>query len=678
MTVNIGVDIGGTHTDLIFLNAGTGELRTAKVPSTLRNQAEGLLSGIDALGTTPGEVDLIIHGTTVATNAVIERKGACCGLLTTRGFRDILELRRRDRPFTYGLRSNFAPLVPRYLREEVEERIDGRGQILRPLDAEGVKAGVSRLREAGAEVLVISFMHSYANAAHEEEARRIAREIWPNDWIVTSSEILPAIREFERTSTAVISGYVQPLLDRYIRSLNQRLADKGYRRDLLVVQSNGGVVAGEMAPRFAANTILSGPAAGVTAATAIARHLGISEAVSCDMGGTSLDICVIQKGAAALKYEKPVDFGLPLCVPMVDIDAIGAGGGSLARVDASGMLQVGPDSAGSDPGPVCYGRGGDTPTITDANLALGLLQPSSMIGRGSSFKMDRALALDALQRKIGNPLGLSALEAAEAILKVAGNVMAGNIRRRLVERGLDPRKFSLIAFGGAGPLHANRILRDVNFRSAVIPAWPGLTSAMGCILGQLRHDFMQTIMMPLKKFDHSQIQAVFDRHKRLALEYLEHEGVKEADVTTEHYADCCYTGQAHVLPVKLPAAGTLDAAVFRRLFEAAYEERYSHRVDDAEVSIINLRTAGFGPHIAKAMPRMSMKKQGHKPESTTIEVFFDGRSIKSQMLRREELPVGLRLVGPVLLVQPDSTTFVEPGYQATVQEGGEIIIEGQS
>lgn len=415
----VGVDIGGTNTDLVYLDEAAGTLRTAKVPTTPDDQSRGLLAGIAMLGIAPSGIDLMIHGTTVATNAAIERKGAQCGLLTTAGFRDVLELRRRDRPQTYGLTGAFTPLIPRRFRAEVAERISPEGDVLTPLDLDEVRTQAMALRDAGCEVLVISFLHAYVNPSHERQARDAAAAVWPNGFIVAASDVLPAIREFERTSTAVISGYVQPLIGRYLHSLSTQLASAGYGRDLLVVQSNGGVMAAPLATRFAASTILSGPAAGVTAAIAIGRSLGLDRVVSCDMGGTSLDVCVIRDGQAGTTQETSLDFGLPLALPMLDVEAIGAGGGSLARIDASGLLQVGPDSAGAQPGPACMGRGGMVPTVTDANVVLGLLDG-----------FDRGLARAAIERSLVGPLGLGIEEAAEAVLVIAGARMAGHIRKR--------------------------------------------------------------------------------------------------------------------------------------------------------------------------------------------------------------------------------------------------------
>lgn len=671
----IGVDIGGTNTDLILVDTEAGRLQTAKVPTTAENQAEGLLQGIEALGTTPAEIDLLIHGTTVATNAVIERKGARCGLITTRGFRDVLELRRRDRPQTYGLIGEFQPLIERRFRREVDERVSAEGTILTPLDRKQLREVAKGLLADGCEVLVVCFLHAYANPEHEREARDALRGLWPNDFIVLSSETLPALREFERTSTAVVSGYVQPLIGRYLDRLAGRLAEAGYRRDLLVVQSNGGVMAAPVATRLAANTILSGPAAGVTAASAIAAEMDLAEVVSCDMGGTSLDVCLIRNAQPSLTHEKKLDFGVPLCIPMLDVDAIGAGGGSLAKIDAAGILQVGPESAGSRPGPVCSGSGGTVPTITDANLVLGLLDPENAIGRDRGMGMDRDLARAAIAEKIGKPLRLGAEEAAEAVLVIAGAKMAGHVRRKLLEKGYDPRRFSLIAFGGAGPLHANRILREVGMARAVIPYYPGITSAMGCILGRLRHDFMQTVGMALGRFDPKRLAGVYEEQVSRGRRLLAEEGVPAGSVGVLLAADMCYRGQTHVIPVPLPPAPPLDVGTIREAFEAAYRTRYSQLLD-ADPVLVNARATVFSTAEVPSLSKLVRVAAGAMPEPRRRRVFFGGNWREAAVYQRTALPVGAAVSGPAILLQADSTTFIEPGYVARVHPTGNIVIEG--
>lgn len=672
----VGVDIGGTNTDLILIDVEKRTLSTAKVPTTAHNQAEGLLAGIEALGVTPGEVDLIIHGTTVATNAAIEKKGARCGLVTTLGFRDVLELRRRDRPHTYGLHSSFAPLVPRQFRREVAERVTAEGDVLVALDEDTLRREIQYLIDQGCEVLVICFLHSYLNPAHERRAAEIARTMWPNDYIVLSSDVLPTLREFERTSTTVVSGYVQPLIGRYLDSLADRLAQADYRRDLLVVQSNGGVMSAPMATRFAANTILSGPAAGVTAARAIAHDLNLAEAVSCDMGGTSLDICIIRDGVAALTQQKIIEFGIPLGLPMLDVDAVGAGGGSIARIDASGILQVGPESAGANPGPACYGRGGQQATVTDASLVLGLLRPEAAIGKGRGSGMSPELAREVIDNTIAKPLGLGIEDAAEAILTLTGVKMAGHVRRKLLEQGLDPRRFSMIAFGGAGPVHANRILREVGLARAVIPYFPGITSALGCILGQLRHDFLRTVNKAVSSLDADALAQIYQAQSEEGLRILEQEGADPAQASVRYSADMCYLGQSNVIPVEFEGsqAPTPDAA--RRAFYNAYKTFFGALLDDdMEVVLVNARSVVASGARATSIADLVHLPDGPVPQGDPVDVYFGGQWHQALRYPRMELPAGARIAGPALLMQADTTCFVEPGYVASVQPSGNIFIE---
>jgi N-methylhydantoinase A len=677
MTRLIGVDVGGTNTDLVFVDTETGEMRVAKVPSTPSNQADGLMHGIEVLGVSLDSVDLLIHGTTVATNAVIERKGARCGLITTKGFRDILELGRRDRRQVYGLFGDFQPLIDRPDRREVNERVSAQGEILFPLDPEEVRHVTKELAEDGCEALVIAFMHSYANTTNEVAASKAAREVWPNDYVVISSDVLPLVREFERTSTAVVSGYVQPLISRYLMRLSDRLNASGYNKDFLVVQLNGGVMTAPVAAKLAANTILSGPAAGVTAGAAIAADVGVKDVVCCDMGGTSFDACVIRGGRPVIATEKYLDFRVPLSLPMLDVDAIGAGGGSIARIDASGIIEVGPDSAGADPGPACSGRGGVEPTVTDASLVLGYLDSSEAIGRNEGVGMDLALARNAVKERIADPLGLTVEDAAEAILTVTGAKMAGHVRRNLLAKGLDPREFSAIAFGGAGPVHINRIAREVEFRSAIIPAYPGLTCALGCILGRLRHDFLRTVNLSLSALDPAELRSIFEEEVEKGRALLKKEGVAREHTSAELGADMSYAGQAYVIQVDFPSDRPLTKDTIRKAFEAAYQERYASLLPHADIRIKSTRVAVASteriPKVAELMPAGAT---GTPPPERT-RIYFGGAWIDAVKYHRPELPKGFQLDGPALLTQADSTTLVEPGFCATVHETGNLLIEAK-
>ena len=534
------------------------------------------------------------------------------------------------------------------------------------------------LAEAGCEVLVISFLHAYANPHNEEAAGAAAREVWPNDFVVTSSEVLPVVREFERTSTAVVSGYVQPLISRYLTRLGERLNEGGYDKEFLVVQLNGGVMTASVAARLASNTILSGPAAGVTAAAAIAADMDIGEVVCCDMGGTSFDACIIRGGKPLIAGEKYLDFRIPLSLPMLDVDAIGAGGGSIARLDSSGIVEVGPESAGADPGPACAGRGGTEPTVTDASLTLGYLDPGEVIGRDEGIGMDVEMARAAIREKIAGPLGLAVEDAAEAILTVTGARMAGHVRRNLLGKGLDPREFSVIAFGGAGPVHVNRITREVGFRSAIVPAYPGLTSALGCVLGRLRHDYLRTVNVALDTLDPAVLGAIFDEETRKGRALLDAEGVPADRTAATLGADMCYAGQAYVIQVTFPDDEALSRDSIRTAFEAAYRERFANLLPHASIRIVSTRVTVADTGGVPSVADFVSAPTDVRPTVGAVRTYFGGAWIDAAKYRRAELPAGFRLDGPALLTQPDSTTLIEPGFSATVHPTGNLLIEANT
>ena len=669
----LGVDIGGTHTDLVY--AEDGAVRIAKVPTRAGDLASALFEGAGLLDTPLDALDLVIHGTTVATNTVIERKGAHCGLITTAGFRDVLELRRRDRPHTYGLEAKFQPLIERRDRREVSERVGADGTIIEPVDLDAVRREAEALVEAGCEALVIAFLHAYANPANERLAVAAARAVWPNDFIVAASELLPSIREFERTSTAVVGGYVQPQVARYMADLEARLDHCRYRRELLVVQSNGGVMAAQLATRFAAHTILSGPAAGVSAAVAVADEVGVRDIVSCDMGGTSLDLCVIQNGAPTQTQSKRLEFGIPLCLPMLDVDVIGLGGGSFARIDGAGILTIGPESSGADPGPACYGRGGTEPTITDACVATGMIEPAMVIGGAQGWKMEPELARRAIADHLAGPLGLGIEEAAEAILVLAGHTVAGRIRRTLLQRGLDPRGFALAAFGGAGPLHACRILREGGLARALIPVHPGLTSAMGCLLGRLRHDLLKTVNQALGALGGSSLAEIYAQQAEHGLSLLAEEGVAPNDAEVRHGADMSYVGQLHTIPVRFSADGTRDPDIVRNAFEAAYRGRFTRLLDRKEVVLVNATTTVSGPPAVDSYDAMPLAATGRQPDPQATRVFYDGAWREVARYERATLPPEANITGPAIIVQPDTATLIKPDFRGRIHRSGTMIVE---
>ncbi|MCZ6532395.1 MAG: hydantoinase/oxoprolinase family protein [SAR324 cluster bacterium] len=675
MSLVVGVDIGGTFTDLVMYDDVTGEVCVAKVASTPADPSSGLVTGLEALPRAIPEIGLIVHGTTVATNAVLERKGARCGLIMTRGFRDIIELRRRDRPDTYGLKGQFKPLVSRDCRVEVDERTDYLGNVLVEPGEEALAEAARALLDNGVEVVVVSFLNSYANPENECKAGRVLERIWPNPYVVLASSVLPEIREFERTSTAVLNGYVQPLVRRYLESLMERLAGRGYGRDVLLIQSNGGLMSQQVARHHSVNTILSGPAAGVIAAQHIGGAIGEKNLITCDVGGTSLDIAVVAEGSAAVSQEMSLDYGLPMRIPMLDIRTIGAGGGSIAWLDRAGLLQIGPRSAGAEPGPVCYGMGGTEPTVTDANLVLGRIGRDNPIGRQSGWSFDKAAAEQAIGEHIAAPLGISLLDAAWAILQVANHKIAAGIRMMTVERGYDPRDFALVAYGGGGPLHACAVLEELEIARAVVPPWPGNTSALGCIVADVRHDYVQTLNRRLDELAPRDIQAVFDRHEEEGRRLIAEEGIQVVDVQVRYQADIAYDGQVHEVRTVLPGANA-DREAVRAAFEEAYRAQYGTALGQRPLRIRTLNTTVIGLRPKTGL--LSPNGQGGTSLADALKVdrpvYFKEGFRDCPVYERTLLPLEITLDGPAVIEQDDATTVVEPGMRLRSDALGNLII----
>jgi N-methylhydantoinase A len=670
----VGVDVGGTFTDLVLFDETTGTVRVAKVPTTIRNQADGVLAALAEAAASPAELKIVVHGTTTATNALLERKGARVGLITTRGFRDVLELGRRTRPTPYGLKGTFEALIPRELRLEVTERMDAEGQVVTPLDEDEVRRAAAWLRASEVEALVIHFIHSYVNDAHERRAREIAATEWPNPYLTVGAELLPEYREFERGTTAAINGFVQPVIDRYLRRLAGELGRQGYAHELLVMQGNGGTMSVDVAARHAVNTLMSGPAAGVKAAAFTALAAGHANVISCDMGGTSFDVGVIVGGAPAVSADKEMGYGLPVRVPMIDIHTIGAGGGSIARVSSAGILRVGPESAGADPGPIAYGRGGQEPTITDADLLLGRLNPDTLLGVSGGARLDQVR--DVVDKKIGAHLSLDPVAAAAAIVRVANDKMAGAIRLVSLQRGRDPRDFVLFAFGGAGPLHAVALARELAIPKVLVPARPGITSALGCLVADVRHDFVRTINQGLLRLDVAEARAILAAQIAEGRRLLATEGVEVETVTIQHEADMQFAGQTHVLTV--PIARTDFAREdLGATFERAYFERFGVELREMRALVMSLRTAVIGRRRPIALDGLGGVATAMGPTGTR-RVWFDDGWHDTPIYRREHLPVGATLTGPAIVEQLDTTTVIEPGDRVLVDALGnlEITVRG--
>lgn len=680
-----GIDVGGTFTDLLLLNTSTGETRLAKVPTTFPNQAGGVIAALAAAAADLAAVQVIVHGTTTTTNALLERSIAKVGLITTQGFRDSLELGRRTRPTPYGLTGRFDPLVPRELRLEVPERMDADGNVVIPLDEAAVATAVETLLERGCDALVVHFLHSYLNPAHEKRALAIAKVRWRNAYVTAGHLILSEFREYERGTTACVNAAVQPVLARYLSRLREALANAGFTRDLLVMQGNGGTVSSHIVAETAVNTVMSGPASGIIAAAYSGRAAGYPNLITYDMGGTSTDVGLIANAVPDVSAELELEYAMPIHVPMVAVHTIGAGG-SIARIDDAGMLVVGPQSAGATPGPICYGRGGTRPTITDANLVLGRLNPDTLLGVTNRVSVDTVRRI--IADTIGKPLGLDATGAAAAIIRIANDRMAGAIRIVSLAKGHDPRDYALFPFGGAGPLHAAALAREVGIPTLLVPVRPGITNALGCVVADLRHDYVNTINQPLAALDIAHVRATLEAQIAEGRAMLARDDVFVAGVKLLHSADMQFLGQSHLLTVPLPSTGvTIDA--LRALFTQAYWDRFEVELPEIRPVLVNLHTAVIGlrpPVDLAALAQGERCQSVQDAQSGERPVWFaqdgdepeDGGAFRpTPIYRREQLPLGGTFIGPAIVEQLDCTTVIEPENRVRLDTLGNMLVEVQ-
>ncbi len=676
----IGVDVGGTYTDVFFLNEGDGTCDVAKVPTTRGDQSQGIRNGIQQRLDQLGGISTIVHGTTVGTNALLERKGARCGVITTEGFRDVLEMRRRDRPQTWGLWGKFDPIVPRDLRVEVRERVLADGSLLEKVDPDEVRAAAQELLARGAESVCVFFINAYANDENERLAVEAVREIWPSEHVTASSEILPEVREFERASTASLNAYLQPPVGSYLERLEAGLREGGFGGQVLIVQSNGGVMAVETARRFPVRTALSGPAAGVIAAAHIAGSAGFPNVITCDMGGTSFDVSLIAEGKSALFPQTSIDFGMVIRTPMIEITTIGAGGGSIAWVDRGGLLQVGPESAGSDPGPVCYGLGNERPTVTDANVVMGRINAERPIG-GKLERLDVEASKAAILKHVADPLGLDVMAAAEAIIRVANAKMAGAIRLVSVERGHDPKNFSAMPFGGGGALHTGALIKEVGLKSALVPRYPGVTSALGCVIADMRHDRVMTINRMLDDLDAADLDRRMSETASAGQALLDEADVVFEGVDYDFELDMHYLGQTHTVSVPLPltfeaGATGVTREIVREAFETTYRQTYGRLLEGIAIRIMNLRVTVVGrrPKFDLTILAPSGNAEDTPGPTGSRQVWSDGAWHEAAVYERLGLPVGTQVPGPALLEQPDTTIFIDPDLEGEVDRFGNLII----
>ena len=641
------------------------------MPSTPKDPSIGLLDALRAAEIKPDDLDQILHGTTIATNAVIERRGARCALITTRGFRDVLELGRRDRPHMYGLTGIQRPLIPRDCRWEVDERLDYQGNVLVPLRARQVRDLAQVLQGENVDAVVVSLLHSYANPAHEEEIRDILQEVNPAWEVVISSGVIREYYEFERTSTAVVQGYLQPLVSRYAKNLLAKLDDWGFDRQTLIMQSNGGVVPVSQLGSRAAFIVRSGPAAGVMAAAELAAEAGYDRIITGDMGGTSFDVAVVIEGKPAIAENTLLDFRIPLRLPMIDVHTIGAGGGSIAHIDRAGILQVGPESAGAYPGPVCWGRGGTQPTVTDANVVLARIDPSRPIGiERESLDIESARAA---MGALGAKLGLGVEETAEAILAVVNQRMAGRIRLLSIERGHDPRDFALVAFGGAGPVHGAALMQEVGIGAMLVPPYPGVLCAMGCASANVRYDYSRTVERLITELDPGDVRAIMREQRAEGEQQVR---VSEAPVevlSAAHAVDMAYLGQIHAMRVPVEPDWTFERMT--AAFNEAYKAEFGNTLAGIPVMVINVRTTveGKRKRVERHVQRRR-RRAGRDSRSASRRVHF-GQWMDTPIFRRGDLKPGMTIAGPAIIEQSDTTTVVEPRMKVRVDRFQNVIVE---
>lgn len=669
MALRVGVDIGGTFTDAIAIS-DNGEISTAKALTTSGRLADGVLSAIEALNIDVSGIDYFVHGTTAGLNAFLEKRGARVALITTRGFRDVYEIGRANRPDMYNLKyKSPRPLIERRDRFEVTERLTSDGAVHTPVDMNEIKELVPHLK-ANYDAVAIVLLHSYKNPIHEQEIAKYLTSALPNLSIVTSSVVAPEWREYERTSTTAISAYIAPIINEYLHELGSRLKDVGLAPELKVMQSNGGVMSAITARSKPVQTLLSGPVGGTIAGVEIGKMLEHNKLICVDMGGTSFDVSLVVNKKADIEAQAEME-GHPLLSPSVSMHTIGAGGGSIAYVSA-GALRVGPRSAGAFPGPACYDRGGTEPTVTDANLFLGRLPHESKLAGNMNLKLD--LAKSALD-SVGTKLNLSTEETAAGITAIINAAMANAIREITVSRGIDPREYSLVAYGGAGPLHAVAIAAELELGSVIVPANPGVLSAWGMLQADSRHDLVMNFYSQLKAIDKVKFEEGVKKLETDARQILTQEGITTEEMVIQPAADLRYVGQEYTVTVEWDPTLAIDGVLssLTELFESQHLVRYGHNNPGEDIELVNIRLSGIG------LARKSKISDASSPISSiasgTQKTFFDGSWHEATIYWRDSLEIGSKTVGPATILENDCTTTIPPGWHAKMVSGRHLILE---
>ena len=672
----LGIDVGGTFTDLIYVDKENNIIEFAKVPTSSENQAFGVMDAIKKAKLKLDQVKLIVHGTTTTTNALLERKLSKTGLITTKGFKDVIELGRRTRPNSYGMHGKFVPIISRDLRCEVSERVDARGNVITVLDEIEVKNTAEKLLELGCESIVIHFLHSYANNHHELRALEIISNFWPNNYITMGHSLLSENREYERGVTAVINASVQPILEKYLKKLENELSIANYKNELLVMNGNGGTISSKMVVNEAAKTVMSGPASGVIAAAHTGQSSGINNIITYDMGGTSTDVALIIGNQPSVSSDLEVEYGMPVHVPMVDVRTVGAGGGSIAKLSLAGLLEVGPESAGSVPGPICYGHGGTIPTISDANLLLGRLNISKIISDTDKVSIDDIKKI--FHNKLSKGLLLDEIKTAEAVIKIANTKMAGAIRMVSISLGVDPRDFTLFAFGGAGPLHASSLAKELGIPKVLIPARPGITNALGCVVADLRQDFTKTLNMPIDKVNIQDLHSLFEDQEKRGIESIKKQGLELTNISSSFSLDMQFIGQTHILRIDLPNSYP-DKDYLQKSFEKSYLNRFKVRLSEIKANIVNANTTVQGHKVPFDISLLNNKLDKRLDLNDALleyrKVYFKDKFLSTPIYSRDRMPFEFEIKGPAIIEQMDTTTLIEPNDRVYGDNLGNMFIE---
>jgi N-methylhydantoinase A len=671
---SLGIDVGGTFTDFALWNSAKNIATLIKVPSTPLNQAEGIVHGIDELDCPLGKMERIVHGTTVGTNAILQSRGAKVGLITTKGFRDLIEIGRTQRVVPNSMfKPKFVrpkPLVPRRLRFETDEREFANGEIGKGVDPDELKEIAEKMVGEDVESIAVCFLHSYRNPKNEREAGILLRNRLPSIPLSLSSEVLPEYREFERFSSTVVNAYLAPVMIHYLESLESDLKKSEYGRTFFIMSSSGGMISSKTAQSFPIRTILSGPAGGVNGAIYFSRQAGFHNIITYDMGGTSTDVCLVKNLLPMVSSEHQLS-GIPIKTLQMEIKTVGAGGGSMAWVDEDGRLKVGPQSAGADPGPASYGRGGESPTITDTNLFLGRLGTKSLLG--GKLRLYPELAQESLQRLMRGLNGMEPHKLAEGILQIGVTKMASAIKEISVERGHDPRDYALVPYGGAGPMHAAQIADELGISTILIPRFPGNLSALGLIVSDVRHDDVRSWIKNLEALNFDELEREFGIMEKGALSILKEEGFESKDTLFQRSLDLRYKGQAFELNIPLQDSDSLERMAER--FHVRFQETYGHSRPGHYIELVNLRLSSFGVVKKSVFPIYESKgKSVVQAQKDERQVYFQGRFLEMPIYERDLLPCEEAVKGPAVIEENGATTVIPPDWRVRMDSYGNLLL----